>query len=701
MSRLGIGQSCRHQRPHSVFQAATALPLILPSEQWNGVPGTGFASIPADPVRTTAKPAVRLLVPPHQRFTDKLTVGVMAMANDNGTLIGGIDRVRFHFEGRSLDVVAPRFHTITDANGVERRYWGYWINLARPPGKSGEANLYVEAIPADATMQRRVIGPYLFLPRTTFYDSEITVDPDAPTVAGANYATVGAAINFHRTNGDDSTLITVMKPMTEDLAATKTGSGVYSGKGYCTITAKAPVVFATPDFNGDVNSQFRTQINRLHFKGRNITFDTRYIGTIWSEPSADGDHWLDGCRFVNSGGRYTLWRAGPRTYGNPVAGSPYFTECEMVAQSDACISARLVRGCSLAQGFRDFASDGQCVVGNTIDGLDSTDGWLVDFPSLSVTYSGTQATATLGIAGPADGNSRTVTAKWGANNATFAIGRTETFYTIATASGYNPATAAQGYFVKDVADWLNSLPDWSASVLDNSRRASALALPDGKGAPFTDRNVKNVALQLVTCFDFHGDFYQRIALTENSIIAFNSGTGIRGQNIFLAANGGLCRDFVVVGNAFTNVPSSSGYAVWTQVSSQFAGTTHSHVVFAHNSMPTQRLMLRADSTGYDPDGYCLIANNALHNINWVGTPTGKHLDVGIANNVIDGNFLAPVGSTGTVIGGDYTTKFADSLAGNFTPAGTLAINPLPPVWSFGLPGLMASSLSPAGALPQL
>ena len=281
MSRLGIGLSARHQRPQSVAMAAAALPLLLPSAEWTGAPGSGFASVPADPVRTTAKPAIRLLVPPHQRFTDLLTVGVMAMANDQGTLIGGIDRVRFHFEGRSLDVVAPRFHVIEDANGIARRYWGYWINLARPTGFAGEARLYVEAIPADATMQRRVIGPYNFLPRTTLYDGRVTVDPDAPAVPGSNYHTVGAAIGYHRASANDATLITVTKPLVEDIDNTTTTGAVYVGKGYCTITATAPVVFAKSGFSGDVASQCRLGINRLHFKGRNITFDMQFIGSLW------------------------------------------------------------------------------------------------------------------------------------------------------------------------------------------------------------------------------------------------------------------------------------------------------------------------------------------------------------------------------------------------------------------------------------
>lgn len=699
MSRLGPGSSCRHPRPQFVAQAAAALPLLVPAAEWTGVAGSGFAGVPGDPVRTTAKPALRLLVPPNQRFTDTLTVGVMAFANANGTLIGGIDRVRFHFEGRSLDIVAPRLHTITDANGVQRRYWGYWINLVRPTGKQGDARLYVEAIPADATMQRRVIGPFTFFPRATLYDSVLTVDPDAPAVAGRNYHTVGAAIGYHRSNANEATLVTVLKPLTEDLGATVPSGTAYVGKGYCTVTATAPVVFAKSSFAGDAAAQFRPRINRLHFRGESITFDMRFVSSLWKEDSVDGEHWLDGCRFINSAGRYSLWRAGFRPYGHLVRGSPFFTEAAFVDVADACNLAQLARGCTMVRGYNDFSGDGRCVVYNRIEGLDSTDGWLQDVPALTVTYTGPAATATLAISGPADTNSRTITAVWGSNTASFIVGKTEALYNMALASGYNPVTAGQGYFVQNVADWLNSLPGWSATVLDNSRRASALALPGGKGAPFAAQSVKNSMLTLVTCFDLHGDFYQQRfgGLTENCIIALNWGRDMRGQNVFLSGDV-VCNDFMVVGNAFSNVPADNGYAIWTQVSSQCDRTPHSHVVFVHNTMPTQRLMLRADNASYNPDAYCLIANNAMLNVAWVGTPTATHLDIVIKDNVIDTGFSAPTGATGTVIGGDYTSKFANSLTGDFTPTGILASNLKTPAWSFGAPGLAAQALAPAGAL---
>lgn len=257
-----------------------------------------------------------------------------------------------------------------------------------------------------------------------------------------------------------------------------------------------------------------------------------------------------------------------------------------------------------------------------------------------------------------------------------------------------------GYFVQDVADWINSLPGWSATVIDNTRRGSFLGRSAGRGLGFAAQNVKNTTLQLVTCFDAHADFYQRLPGTpENVIIAFNRGTKMRGQDIFFANASGRCDDFIVVGNAFSNIPSTSGpYGIFTQTSSQFAGTPHSHVVFVHNTLPTQRLLLRADDAGYNNDAYCLIANNALMNLMYLGTPQQQHLNVAIENNVIDSGFVAPAGSIGTVTDGDYTSKHVNALAGDFAPAGVLAASTFAPVAELDEAEEAKLTNRPAGAL---
>ncbi|MDP2130302.1 MAG: hypothetical protein U0975_08815 [Erythrobacter sp.] len=78
-------------------------PLIAPAGAWTGTAASGFTTIPTEPVRTTAKPALRLITPPSQWFTDTLDVGVMAAANDGGSLFNtlGIADVTFCVSKRS------------------------------------------------------------------------------------------------------------------------------------------------------------------------------------------------------------------------------------------------------------------------------------------------------------------------------------------------------------------------------------------------------------------------------------------------------------------------------------------------------------------------------------------------------------------------------------------------------------------------
>ena len=662
-----------------------APPGLQPSSQWTGAPGTGFSTVPVDPARLTAKPALRLIEPPNQYYTSELIVGALAFANDGGTLIGAIDRVRFHFEGSTIDVMEPTLRKLTHADGTPYQCLGYWVSLRAPVSTRGHAHLYIEAIPADATMQRRVIGPFRFSPQDQLHDHSVTVAPSQPQSAGVNYHSVGAALDFLKSAGAQNPLVTITEPLIEDFSANESGSPGYEPMGYATITATAPVTFAKSAYTTDVAAQMRSKWNQLRFKGPNITFDMRYISGLRRGNTSGGEFWLDGCRFINSEGRYSLWRKTGRPLGYIVEGSPWFTEVEFVDVPNMVNLARLARGCKVVRGYNDFCGDGRAVIYNRVDGLDSTDGYLVDVPALRVEYTGPESTATFAKTPP--GNTQTFTARWGANSENFKVGVTEAYFTGATGDGYH---------VQDVADWLNGLPGWNATVIDDTRAANHLSMPEVKNIAFTE-NVKDRALELVTLIDFHGDFYQQRfnGLTENCIIAFNHGTGMRGQNIFLSAIPGPANDFIVIGNAFANVPATTGYALYDQVSSQLSRSVHSHTVFAHNSMPTQLLRFRTDQ-GFAPDRYCLIANNALLSIVWNGAP---ETNLVISNNAIDAGENDPSGAEGTVIAGDYTSKFVDMGAGDFTPAGELLANLRPSILSRTLGIRLRAQDDAIGALP--
>lgn len=713
MARSPIGHSVGRLRPQMLRPATGAglLGSILPSSQWTGIQGSGFASIPSDPARTTAKPACRLVTVPGQRFTSSHVVGVMAFANDGGTLIGGIDRVRFHFEGATRDVLDMTPRTIVRDDGTSYQCWAYWVALRKPDGRRGHAHLYVEVIPADATMQRRVIGPFLYSPEDTTYSHELVVAPSLPAQTGARYQSIGAALDYLRSQTSQSARITISEAGTYDINEVVAPWAVAN---WLTITATAPVTIGKPGFVDDVTNQLRPKVNRLHFEGRNITFDMRYISQIKLETEP---YWFDRCRFTNSiGTRYALWRAGLRPFASLVFGAPYFTECDFEYCDNVCNLALIARGNKVVKGAGDFTGDAQCVIYNRVDDYDSTVGdngslaWLMDVDALSVTYTGAEATANLALNGNSDASTRTFTATWGANTATFDVGATEQRFNTANAIGYNAATVGQGYFFHNVATWLNSLPGWSATVLNNTRRASSASLPGLKGAGFAVLSVKNTPRTVVSCFDQHADFYQQRwdsgsanPTQENVIIAFNITTNFRGQQIYLGPlYGEPTKDYAVVSNAMHNKTGTSQYADFTGTASSFRGP-HSHVMTVHNSWVSQGLTLRATETVqspeyqnslYNPDSYNLIANNVTRQLQWY---LGVTLNVGF----ISGNHSQQTGNlagSNTSTGGDFDSLFANAATGNFSPQGALLTNGRTTVFAIDALGKLRKNIDVPGAI---
>ena len=166
-------------------------------------------------MRTTAKPAIRLLVLPNQFFDGELLVGVYAGANDGGSLYTnmGLSHVTLHFEGTSTSITQPSLATFNDANGNPVTYFGWWAKLQKPAGISGEAQLYFEAVPRDTSMQSRVIGPYSFFPHNVFpatgtlHDYELAVAPNQAQIAGQRYTSFANALGFLRNESLSNTLL--------------------------------------------------------------------------------------------------------------------------------------------------------------------------------------------------------------------------------------------------------------------------------------------------------------------------------------------------------------------------------------------------------------------------------------------------------------------------------------------------------------
>jgi len=674
MGQFGTGHSGGRQRPQTLLTIGQ-LASIAPSESWDGTAGSGFVTTPVDPARTTAKPALRLIEPPSQHFTNSLVVGVAAFANDNGTLIGGVDRVRFEFEGNSVDVVEPSLRTFADANGVSRTYFGYWVKLRRSASQTGTGQLFATAIPADATMKSRVIGPYDFTSTSVLHDFEIEVAATQTEIAGARYQSIGEAIKFLADQGADNPLITITEAGTYSPARPPLHFTKYDGgSGRCTVQATVPVTISYPGFTSDGGGTVRLFYDKLTLRGQNITIDARFISQItWEFPG--GEPWFDGINVEISGtGRQELWRAGPRPFGHFAKDGGYWTECSVKHISDPFLRCPLVRGCVVEGGYRDVFTDAECVIGCTVHDWTAKHDWALDVDALSVSG---PAGSTLGLSGGNDAANRTFTAKEsGSSVSTFAVGRLE---------GYFTGSTGDGYTVQDVADWINGLPGWSATVLSNDRRASALSVVGQKGTWPGDVDV-SAGTTFSTYFDQHGDFYQHLVSGpgENVIVADTIGYDMWAQNIFLTA--GNPKDFVFVNCAFHNDPASGNV-------SNLRGDL-SHVVIAHVTSATQSLN-RQTQTNLDVDAYCLVANCAFPAV--VEAVGELDEDLVIADLLLDDGAGSPTGSTGTVTLGTAESKIVGSITGDFTPAGELLTTLRQPVAQFDRSGSPREELAPVGA----
>lgn len=606
--------------------------------------------MPVDPVRTTAKPIVRLIVAPCQHFTDRVVVGVFGGANNAGSLMDrmGLEKVRVHYEGNTVDIAAPSFRTMLDANGLERKYFGWWAELAND-GRHGHAHAFFEAVPIDTTMQPRVIGPYRFSPRATLHDHSVEVAPSQPAITGARYPSITAALIWLRQQSAQNPLVTVTEPGTYDIGDTGTSNA--GGSGYYTITASVPITITRPS-----QSLMRTRIDGLCLRGANITIDSALTLGIRHE-GLGNQHWFNGVRVINSNGRYSLWKKGQRPIANFFGGQACVTECEIVAVSYGVTATGLARGNVLTNGYNDGATDGACLVYNRFDDWDSREGWKVDVPALSVIYTGPETTATIAVSGGNDNDGRVVTATWGSNSAAFTLNNTDAAF-----------TAGTNYNVANVVDWLNGLSaGFTATLLDDTRRATVLSVAGNMGAAITATSVKNTPLTLVTYFDLHTDWYQQNNTSATSVggncaIAFNTITNFAGQVLFLAATTPP-KDYLIVNNAFHTKPDVGNY-------SQMGRSAHNHVVIAHNTWSNQQLLLRVDQ-GYNPDAYCVFSNNMIGDINWYGTPDSELLIT--RNHFQDAAYGNGLGSLAT-IGGSPDNNLLAGGAGDFTPTGALASN---------------------------
>ena len=300
---------------------------------------------------------------------------------------------------------------------------------------------------------------------------------------------------------------------------------------------------------------------------------------------------------------------------------------------------------------------------------------------MSVSYSGSAASATIELSGGSDTNNRILTLKEdGATIATFTIKNDD--------AGFNAGTH---YHVSNVVDWLNSQPGWAAGLIDDTRRAASLSHSSATslGFAFGPLDVKAGTATLHTVFDPHGDAWAMNSKAAEKSIFFGN---LMYQNnlpyIFLNQSG--MKDIFVVNNAGeTDEVLNPGYA---NMVSQWSKSS-SHVVVMHNSLANQRLYLRT-AIGLNADSYCLLANNAMLEIDWLNTPDS---DLVIADNHLQFGASVPAGSSGTTIGSDTSSLFQDAVNGNFAPTSQMRGYPKPSALKRDRKAASRASIAPAGS----
>lgn len=692
------------QRAFVTIDGRNAYASVSPAAAWNGTAGTGFASTPTDPTRTTAKPACRLLVPPRQAFTDRLVVGVAAAANNNGRLDNlGLTSVEFIYEGRTVTVTEPSWYSYLDANGQQRSTFGWWavllhngINSAN--ADTGGADLYIRANPADSTMQSRVIGPFRFWPRAALHDLQLTVAPSLAQITGERYQSFQAAMNYISSSGAHFARITATEnhPSGQYDLPTITVGAPRGTRGYTVVDATVPIVIGKASYTTDTAALLRPRLDPLWFRGANITFDHRFIGEIYNDqavlnPSLGLNTVFEGVRHTNSATVESLWRKGPRPVAARFRGNAWVLECAIDNLDTAAQNASLVRNCTVRECVNDLFSNAQCITGTIC--IDNDSSWFQrEINAFTVTYSGAASTATLELSGGNDASSRTFTAREnGSVVGTFTVQNSEAAF-----------TAGTNYNVSNVVNWINGLgAGWSATLLDDTRRATAISLAGLKGTGFGATNVKNVTLTPVTMFDLHGDWWQQQTNNiEENIICYNN---VAWQGVYqalitsgTAGDGPRLRDAIFINCAWhqkTTDRYNTGYGLAININSQ-TQRAHSHVVIAHCSFANQGLSFRTD-LAYNPDAYCLVANNVARAMSWSATPDA---DLRIADNHLETGATNPSGGVNTTIGGTVASMFVNAAAGGFQPIGELLTNQKPAKLRLAARGPVRQALAPAGAL---
>lgn len=658
--------------------------LVGPSAGWNGTGGSGYGGVnpaaPIDPPRDTAKPVCRNIEVPGQWFDDDLVQGCIAGA------AGGV-RVYYWSEGTRTEIPLST-RVWPDVNGKQRKLVGYWVTLDHSAyiaknAAGGESQNYWEVTPNDPTMQKivRPVDKFWARPAGQLYEDDITFGTGLPTVAGVSYPTLSAALTYVRANSRNNVRLTCMTSDLYDMVVTGGNPQGVNG-GFVKIRA-APGVTCTLGKSSlaptDSAAMLRPVLDSLHLEGKGVVLDYAWTGVFYAE-NATRWHWFDGCRFTNSRGLYSYWRKGLRPalvrYTDQTNGeggiAHYFTEVDCDNVAEPFYGHALVRNCTSDYTYADIFTRVRCAVGNRITNY-GNEFWQQEIGAFSVTYSGASATATI--------------EKSGANGAAGgSIKLTDSVNGVKTIE--LPITdGASNYNVSEVVAAINANAGWiatpSANADWNDRQASRLTKAGnaaGSFGAFAPLSAKDTVVAMVTAFDIHGDAYQEVVQQTNVAIVGNTVLGFNQAQPWLLDGTGS-KDILIANNVINGVAGN--------LKAQLA-RAHSHLMIWGNVVPAAPFLARS---AFTCDAYSSVKNNVLRSFTWEGAIDA---DLAVENNHL---LIGPIpsGAVGTSTGGALADLWADAANNDFTPAGLLLTNLVPPILPFDDRGARRPGLGPKGA----
>lgn len=671
----------------SMVDASTPAPPPTdptPSVNWDGTQASGFTVAPTDPVRITAKPAVRLVEPPHQHFTDSLTVGAVAHANNAGTLIGGITEVRFYFENDTPFVVtAPTLRTLAREDGSSYQCLGYWVDLQRPAGATGAARLYIEAVPADATMQNRVIGPFLFHPVETLHDWTGTVGESG------DYATIKLACEAARVAGAANPRITLLDNGNYTL---EQGDAAYIPTGYVTIK---PATGASARLTLGTGNEgiWDARVGRFWFE--DVDFDLATIAAIGTQSGAG--HVLNRCRMERTGGAGLWFKNTPPT-SYFVEGPAYLMECYSNGIYELGSQNAMLRGTINDDGYGDVTGSTPLTLYNEYRNFDWSSFASDTAPRMTITYSGAGSSVTLSRSFETSGiladRYRIFTLKVdGTTVLTFEAWQDWTRHADAVTNDGGTPPRVRGYEVQHFVDAVNALADFAATLVNNDIAARALNLQGSTdNTDFADTQIiaGTGSYDLICDIGLHAGGLSGDA-GENYLHLFDQFTAYsKGPALSYSQNPGYS-DVIVAGCVF-----DTGADAFSQTNTLDADA-YSHFVFVHNSMRGFRLSVGSSSGTSTSDSYNLFSNNAVPRLASNTTPGIRG-----ASNQLEDNVALSANFTDTLVAGSSATWFPNASARDFGAGAELATNPRPPVMTHDSggneranPGFVGASSLPA------